>query len=338
MLTLIHGVDPLGEAGRVASEFAAQRVFADYRERKAENTVRRQDNGLTLFADYLAVAGIPNPPSGAALATDGQAWRGVSWGLVSYFARWLLDQGYAVGTVNGHLSTIKSYARLAAKAGAIPAGELVLIRALQGWGHTEGKRVDDARAVTRRGSKKADSVSVTPDQAAQLKMQPDTPQGRRDAVLMCLLLDHGLRVGEVVRLLVTDVDLKAGELRFYRPKVDKSQTHRLTPDTLRALRAYFDAGDAPPLGPLLRASCKNHELTGMGMSERGVTGRVRSLGALLGLEGLSAHDLRHCWATRAARNHTALDRLQDAGGWSSPAMPARYIEAAAIANEGVKLG
>jgi integrase len=38
---------------------------------------------------------------------------------------------------------------------------------------------------------------------------------------MCLLLEHGLRVGEVARLQVSDVDLKAGELRFYRPKVDK---------------------------------------------------------------------------------------------------------------------
>jgi hypothetical protein len=40
----------------------------------------------------------------------------------------------------------------------------------------------------------------------------------------------------------------------------------------------------------------------------------------------------------AARNGTPIDRLQEAGGWASPAMPLRYIEAAAIANEGVKLG
>jgi len=29
--------------------------------------------------------------------------------------------------------------------------------------------------------------------------------------------------------------------------------------------------------------------------------------------------------------------LKDAGGWNSPAMPLRYIEAAKIANEGVRL-
>lgn len=68
---------------------------------------------------------------------------------------------------------------------------------------------------------------------------------------------------------------------------------------------------------------------------------MRELGAAIGVAGLSVHDLRHAWATRAARNGTPLDRLQDAGGWSSPSpaplspMPLRYVEAARVANEGV---
>ena len=63
------------------------------------------------------------------------------------------------------------------------------------------------------------------------------------------------------------------------------------------------------------------------------------VGSRLGatVEGLSAHDLRHTWATLAARNGTPLERLQDAGGWNSLAMPSRYVEAARIANEGVRL-
>ena len=89
---------------------------------------------------------------------------------------------------------------------------------------------------------------------------------------------------------------------------------------------------------MLRASRKGGALTGAGLTERAITDRVRTLGAAVGLAGLSAHDLRHYWATRAARNGTPLDRLQDAGGWSSPAMPLRYVEAARIANEGVLLG
>jgi integrase len=178
---------------------------------------------------------------------------------------------------------------------------------------------------------------LTEAQAAELKRyQPDTPQGRRDALLLCLLLDHGLRAGEVAALQVTDLDLAAGELRLYRPKADKIQIHRLTRDTLSAAKAYVQAGDAPSIGPLLGAPRRGGRLDSAGWSTRKLSERVRVLGRAVGVEGLSAHDLRHYWATRAARNGAPLDRLQDAGGWSSPAMPLRYVEAAKVANEGVK--
>jgi integrase len=103
------------------------------------------------------------------------------------------------------------------------------------------------------------------------------------------------------------------------------------------MAAYLEH-DAPAIGPLLRASRKGGELTGAGMSERAITERVRYLGERVGIEGLSAHDCRHHWATTAARNGTPIDRLQDAGGWASTAMPLRYVQAAKIANEGVHLG
>ena len=78
------------------------------------------------------------------------------------------------------------------------------------------------------------------------------------------------------------------------------------------------------------------QLAGDKMSVRGITRWVRLLGERVGLRGLSAYDCRHYWATQAAKD-TPLDRLQDAGGWSSYAMPLRYIETAKIANEGVQL-
>jgi integrase len=65
---------------------------------------------------------------------------------------------------------------------------------------------------------------------------------------------------------------------------------------------------------------------------------VKALGAQIGAPALGPHDLRHAWATAAMRNGTSLRALQDAGGWASPAMPLRYAQAAAIANEGVRLG
>ena len=99
---------------------------------------------------------------------------------------------------------------------------------------------------------------------------------------------------------------------FERPKVGKVQTHRLSKDTLYAAQAWFASGDAPAVGKLLCGSRKGGKLTEAGMSERAITARVRDLGAAMGVYGLSAHDLRHSWATQAARNKTDAFDLRDA--------------------------
>jgi integrase len=343
-ITPRHETTALAQAGQVANGIAARSVFVDYRARKAANTLRRQANDLALFAEYLGAAGLQVGD----FASDPQAWRGVTWGLVEGFARWGLQQGYAVPSVNVRLATVKTYARLAMKAGALDQTEYAMITTVKGYSHKESKRVDEQRQAaelpTRKGAKKSAAVSIDPEQAARLMAQPETAQGRRDSLLMALLLEHGLRVGEVARLAVTDLDLKAGKLTFYRPKVDKTQTHALTPQALKAARAYFKH-DAPKKGNLWRASASKSNgkkaagtLTKQGMSERALTKRVKALGEAVDLLGISAHDCRHYWATQAARNNTPLDRLQEAGGWNSPAMPLRYVETAKIANEGVKLG
>lgn len=323
--------------GRKANKAAAMGIFMDYRSRKSANTLRRQDAGLTLFADFLSEMGVK--VDGECLSTDPRLWSGVSWGLVAGFLRWQLLKGYAVSSANVRLSTVKTYAKLAFKAGTIDTSEYALIRSVEGYSRKEARRIDEQREAkeikTRIGRKKAEPVSLTTKQARKLKNRPDTPQGRRDALLMCLLLDHGLRVGEVAGLQVSDFDLHSGELIFYRPKVAKEQTHRLTRDTLMAAEAYLTQ-DANENGPLFKGSRKGGELQG-GMITRSVTIRVGYLGNQIGVNGVSAHDCRHYWATQAARSGTPVDRLMDAGGWSSPAMPLRYIESARIANEGVRL-
>ena len=108
---------------------------------------------------------------------------------------------------------------------------------------------------------------------------------------------------------MTAFDLKAGTFTFYRPKVDKVQTHRMTPDTVRAVAAWLHT-DAPAMGSMLRGSRKGGALTELGMSGA-ITARVAELGAGLGIAGLSAHDCRHSWATRASKGKDAF-ALRDA--------------------------
>ncbi len=73
------------------------------------------------------------------------------------------------------------------------------------------------------------------------------------------------------------------------------------------------------------------------MNRFSIAKRIAFLGACIGIEGLSPHDLRHYWATKLASGKTPIDKLMSAGGWSSPAIPLRYIEASNIANDGAQV-
>lgn len=334
----VYYEDAMRSAGEAANSAASKGVFEDYASRKALNTIIRQRSDLALFGAFLfeMLKGSDAAPTGEMLQHDPAAWQGVTWGIVEGFKLWLLQAGYAVSSVNIRISTVKTYARLASKAGVISPDQFIMIKSVEGYRRKEAKHLDERRDITRKGPKKAQSVSFSTEQALALKNQPDTAQGRRDAVMMCLLLDHGLRCGELARLMVNDIDLREGMMHFYRPKVDKIQTHKLTSDTLRAAYAWLLSGDAPKEGRLLRASHKGGALSRAGMTERAITKRVRYLGSLIGLSSLSAHDCRHYWATHAARSGTDPFSLQEAGGWSSLAMPRRYVEASKVANQGIK--
>lgn len=338
-----HDPATMIQLGQAANRAAAHHAIAEYRDRKSANTLRAQDADLDLFRTFIASTGI----TACQNFTEPACWQGITWGLVKGFVQWLLADGYSMGSINRALSTVRVYAGLAFQSGVLDQKEHLLIKGVQGYSGKESKRVNERRPVTRKtrmvdgvekATKKADAILISQEQAKQLKDQPlDTPQGRRDAVLMHLLLDHGLRAGEVAGLKVGAVNIGEKILTFYRPKVDRTQTIELTSGTWKALKAWFNAGDVPLAAdaPLLCRSRRNGTLTGPGMTERAITERVKVLAESVGVHGYSAHDTRHYWATQFYRKCKDPIRLQEAGGWNSLAMPRRYVEWSAVANEGV---
>ena len=303
---------------QAANEAAAQSAFADYRSRRAHNTLRRQDAELAGFGAYIGADG---------LAVNPGAWAGVTWGIVEGYVKHLLVEGYAVGTANNHLSTIKTYAKLATKAGTLPTQELAMIRMVSGYSHKEGQRIDekreDAGIVTRVGDKKADFRVLSESQEAALVAQCDgSPQGLRDRAMLVLLLDLGLRVSEAADLQADDFGADTGALEVYRRKTDNATTFELRNGKAAALMAYIEA--AQPEGQLLMGSRKGGALVG-GMCTRAIRARVRALGEAAGVPDLAPHDLRHTRATRLAARLNVRE-LMDWFGWNSPAMAARYIE------------
>lgn len=312
------------EIGKLANQAASQATFTDYQSRKSQNTLRRHKADLALFTQFLAEVSI----SVDDLFNNPSAWQGITWGLVAAFQKWMLSNGYAISTINARISTVKIYAKLAFKAGTMDAGEYALITAIEGYSRTEGKRIDELREVSRIGAKKAEPTPITPSQAHALKSRPDTSTGRRDSVLMCLLVDHGLRVGEVAELEIKDFNLRSGTMTFYRPKVDMTQTHQLTPDCWESIRAYKKKLRRRD-GKLLSGIHKSGKYART-MSTRAINKRVAFLGKKLDIPNLSPHDLRHYAATNDARNGKSIKWLMEKFGWSSPAMAIRYIECSEV--------
>ena len=357
-------------AGEAANRVAADYLFADYRQRRADKTIKTQTAALLLWIQFLDDAGVANnllaeTKTWAVTFFDAQtqaslheyaqsqqsslpiiygahfcqyvpaAWQGVTWGLVEGFVKWLLNQGYSVASVNNRLSAVKVYTRLAGKAGIIPPTEQALIREVRGYSGTEGKRVDDKRPKTRIGYKKEEAIVLTAEQARLFKSKhPPTPQGIRDKLLICLFLDLGLRASEVAALTVEDL-VEAGYVTAYRQKTDTIDKMVLTADILAALADYQP--HMRQSGILLRGSRKNGKLTNQVMSVRAIGARIKILGRdILGIWELSPHDLRHTWATRAAKRSNPFI-LRDAGGWTNMQTPSRYVERAKVVNEGIQL-
>ena len=174
------------------------------------------------------------------------------------------------------------------------------------------------------GRKEAEPILLDTDQITVIKDQPDTPKGRRDKLLVCLALDHGLRVSELAILQRSDFYLEAGSLTFDRPETGQSATLKLSDDTLEAARKYF-GGDAPGFGNVWHPS-----LSGQSVSTGTISKRIWALGKSIAIDYLSPEDLRHTWAINAAKN-TPLDQLLYAGGWTSVLSALPYVKNAKTA-------
>lgn len=326
------------ELATMANQAACKTLLVRYQQEKSHETLRRQSYDIDQFEKYLAEVGhVAN-----GMKDDLSSWSDVSYGIISGFQQWQLLQGYSIGSVNVRMATIRAYCDLANQAEYISQDEIVKIRGIKNIGRKSGRNVDEKRPVQRIGKKKSQTVLLSESHVELIKKKlheaSQTDHERaRDYLLFCLLADHGLRCGEVADLKTKNLDLLTGMLAFYRRKVGKIQTHRLTASTLEAARQYFKMCN--PGEKLFDgyAYAKTGKAAADGITTRAINKIVARLGEMVGVKGLSPHDLRHYWATIATQKGTNVRDLQQAGGWNSPYMPLRYAEESEIANEGVKL-
>jgi integrase/recombinase XerC len=153
----------------------------------------------------------------------------------------------------------------------------------------------------------------------------------RDAAIVELLLQTGMRLSQLARLQVTDVDLplkiskepgNAGSVHILG-KRRKERTVTLNWKACKALKAYFavrpDDTDDPHLF-LTKFKA--------GIGPRSIEAVVTKYLTEAGIQGASVHTLRHTFGTHTVKRGTRLNVVKEALGHSSLKTTSIYVQLA----------
>jgi site-specific recombinase XerD len=154
-------------------------------------------------------------------------------------------------------------------------------------------------------------ITFLEDEEAEqlLSFSQNTLDSLRDAVVIRLMLDTGVTVGEVRALLKSDLDLEAAQIQLGGPGSHLAPRARRLPDeTVKTLRSYLDMRkDETP------------ELV-IGRAARPVTTSKSLQNAIwkrcdqVGLPHVSPMVLRHTFAIRLLKRGATLNELKEALG------------------------
>ncbi|MDG4787071.1 tyrosine-type recombinase/integrase [Micromonospora sp. WMMD1102] len=217
-------------------------------------------------------------------------------------------------TVARKLSALSSWYTFLGKLGAVPANPV---------SGADRPRVDrDHSGTVGLTSDEVDALLA----AAEADAGPNAPRNR---VVLALLADLGLRVGELVALDLTDLGQERGHrsVRFVG-KGGRARRRALTPGSAYAVDAYLAAraaGAGRPVEQLTGALLVT--ATGNRLDRHAVFRLVRRLARVAGIpawERLSPHSLRHAFATTARAEGVPLEDVQDAMGHADPRTTRRY--------------
>ena len=203
---------------------------------------------------------------------------------------------------------------------------LAILRGFVRFLRDRGHLVDDPLTAIRRSRlprrvREALATGELEALLAALARDPSTWLRTRDATLLLLLYYTGLRLTEVVRLDVDQVDLAAGVLRRATRKGGDTTDVVLHPCLARQLGAWLSARPAAPPGGALFQARNTRRL-----SARSIQLRVRRLGELAGLAvPLHPHALRHAHATGLLRAGVATAVIQQSMNHRSLATTELYL-------------
>ena len=156
--------------------------------------------------------------------------------------------------------------------------------------------------------------------------QSKTLKDRRDEAIVRLMVETGMRAGEVIGLQTSDVDLHRGLVTIRRGKGGKGRVAPFGAQTATAIDRYLRARRGHRLadtGPLWVGG------GGKTFGYYGLNTSLKERAQAAGIAGFHLHLLRHTAATRWLRAGGSESGLMAVAGWSTREMIDRYTGASA---------
>lgn len=175
-------------------------------------------------------------------------------------------------------------------------------------------------------------LPLTAEQAFRLldSIDPETIIGRRDRLMISLMLFNGLRTCEVERIDIGDISKREGEPILYiqrKGRMDKNEIVVLHPNTVEWLEEYIADRDFAENDPLFishKAKCDNRLVRQT--IGRIVKRRLRCIG--ISNPKISAHSLRHTFGALLVEQGVDIETIKDMMGHSDTKTTRIYIEMA----------
>ncbi|WP_298442802.1 tyrosine-type recombinase/integrase [Gordonia sp. (in: high G+C Gram-positive bacteria)] len=249
--------------------------------------------------------------------------KGYSTGVTQFLA-WADETGAAPDLDR---TTVAAFMTHLLDAGAEPATAAtrhLALRRFSAWLAAEGE-IDADQLLNSKAPKLDVKVVETLDDeqlAALVKACQGTEwTDRRDEAIVRVMLETGMRAGEVAALTLDDIDLTKGLITVRRSKSKRGRIVPVGPDACRALDRWIRArrkhrlADSPRLW--LGERGRTFEYMGLYRAlER------RSLAA--GIENFHPHVLRHTAASRWLAAGGSEGGLMSVAGWNNRGMVDRY--------------
>ncbi|WP_299517975.1 tyrosine-type recombinase/integrase [uncultured Serinicoccus sp.] len=229
----------------------------------------------------------------------------------------LLDGGAAPATARSRQLAVRRFTAWLTEEGEIPVDPFLGVKAPKLDQHVIEPLTDDE---LRRLLK-----ACTPPAGSD---RPQQMRYRRDEAILRLMLEAGLRAGEVVAIGVADVNLTEGTAVVRRGKGGKGRVVPFGPQTAKAIDRYLR----------LRAHHRLAQRPDLWLGDRGKGFTYDALHKTLkdradaaGIEGFHPHKMRHTAAHRWLAAGGSESGLMAVAGWTRPDMLMRYTKAQASA-------